>query len=79
MPSAQIASPLAVDPSQHGLRLITGQDFYNSLNATLASKQHERPTTPVRHIQENDYAVPAPPPPSPVSFRNDPWAMPNRR
>ncbi len=46
--------------------------FADRLSATLASKN--RPfVTPVHTIQEHDYTVPAPPPPSPVSFRQDQW------
>ncbi|KAH7326287.1 hypothetical protein B0I35DRAFT_474948 [Stachybotrys elegans] len=65
MPSAQIASPVAMDPSQRNLRLLTTQDLFNTINATLASKQIVRPSTPVHSIQQDDYTVPAPPPPSP--------------
>jgi hypothetical protein len=55
------------------------QDLFTSLNATLVGKHLERSTTPVRHIQEDDYAVPAPPPPSPVSFRSEHWPSSIRR
>ncbi|GKT50322.1 uncharacterized protein ColSpa_10503 [Colletotrichum spaethianum] len=61
MPASQIASPLPIPPQRRNLRLMTGQDLYTSLNATLASTTH-RPVTPVHMIQENDYSVPAPPP-----------------
>ncbi|KAG6359106.1 hypothetical protein INS49_012626 [Diaporthe citri] len=53
-----IASPLAVSPSRERLQLITSQDFA-SLTKTLSSKD-----PPV-------WDVPAPPPPSPVSFRHE--------
>ncbi|POR34623.1 Uncharacterized protein TPAR_05182 [Tolypocladium paradoxum] len=80
MPSPQVASPIAMSSSQrNNLRLMTSHDLYASLNATLNSSDNRRPSTPVRHIQENDYTVPAPPPPSPVSFRADHWQMPARR
>ena len=56
---------------------MTSQDLYASLNATLGSV---RPSTPVRHIKQDDYTVPAPPPPSPVSFRSsEQWHAPSRR
>ncbi|KAM4066091.1 hypothetical protein HRG_000243 [Hirsutella rhossiliensis] len=79
MPSPQVASPLALSTSpRNNLRLMTSHDLYNSLNATLTSGDN-RPSTPVRRIQEDDYTVPAPPPPSPVSFRADHWHVPARR
>ncbi|PHH61920.1 hypothetical protein CDD81_7725 [Ophiocordyceps australis] len=78
MPATQIVAPIALPaPSQRGLRLLTSHDLYNSLSATLSG---ERPSTPVRRIQEDDYTVPAPPPPSPVSLRAvDHWHPPARR
>ncbi|TDZ25603.1 hypothetical protein C8034_v001751 [Colletotrichum sidae] len=78
MPASQIASPLPVPPSRRNLRLMTGQDLYASLNATLTSTTH-RPATPVHMIQEQDYSVPAPPPPSPVSFAAEHWQSSIRR
>lgn len=71
MPSPHIVLPLAPSPS-------TSHDLYKSLTATLSSADN-RPSTPVRRIQEDDYTVPAPPPPSPVSFRADHWHVPVRR
>ncbi|KAK6217501.1 hypothetical protein QIS74_07615 [Colletotrichum tabaci] len=78
MPASQIASPLPIPPQRRNLRLMTGQDLYASLNASLASTTH-RPVTPVHMIQENDYSVPAPPPPSPVSFAAEHWQSSIRR
>ncbi|KAM0333129.1 hypothetical protein ACHAQA_001788 [Verticillium albo-atrum] len=78
MPAAQIASPLPITPPRSSLRMMTGQDLYTSLNATLISSTH-RPTTPVHIIREQDYSVPAPPPPSPVSFAQDHWPASLRR
>ncbi|KAG6011642.1 hypothetical protein E4U43_008204 [Claviceps pusilla] len=72
----QIAAPLAMSSQRNNIPLFTSQDLYSTLNLTL---KDNRPSTPVRHIQENDYTVPAPPPPSPVSFRADKWNMPARR
>ncbi|KAG5925120.1 hypothetical protein E4U42_004459 [Claviceps africana] len=74
----QIVAPLPMSSQRNKTRLITSQDLYSSLSANLAFKDN-RPSTPVRHIQEDDYTVPAPPPPSPVSFRADKWDMPARR
>ncbi|KAK4104238.1 hypothetical protein N658DRAFT_505000 [Parathielavia hyrcaniae] len=76
MPVSQIAVPLAapipIQGSQRrNLGLITTQELFASLNATLASKTDQL-VTPIHHIQEQDYSVPAPPPPSPVGFR-DHW------
>lgn len=79
MPSPQVASPITMSPSQrNNLRLMTSHDLYDSLNVTLKSADN-RPATPVRRIQEDGYTVPAPPPPSPVSFRGDHWHAPARR
>ncbi|AEO55951.1 hypothetical protein MYCTH_2300311 [Thermothelomyces thermophilus ATCC 42464] len=66
-----LSAPIPIPPPRRNLGLITTQELFASLNATLASKSDEL-VTPVRHIQEHDYSVPAPPPPSPVSFR-DHW------
>ncbi|KAL2264746.1 hypothetical protein VTJ83DRAFT_7256 [Remersonia thermophila] len=79
----EAASPIAIlapsprrTPNMMGLsRLITAQeDLFASLNASLAKNNinDKLRATPVRHIPENDYTVPAPPPPSPVGFRA-PW------
>ncbi|PFH60411.1 hypothetical protein XA68_11033 [Ophiocordyceps unilateralis] len=79
MPSPQVASPIAMSSSQrNNLRILTSHDICNSLSATLSASD-DRPSTPVRRIQEDDYDVPAPPPPSPVSFRADGWHLPARR
>ena len=81
MPSAQIATtlaaPIPIPGQRRNLGLITTQELFASLNATLASKTG-RLVTPIHHIQEHDYSVPAPPPPSPVSFR-DHWPATMRR
>ncbi|UNI15724.1 hypothetical protein JDV02_002230 [Purpureocillium takamizusanense] len=77
MPSPQVAAPIAMSSQRNNLRLMTSQDLYASLNATLGTV---RPSTPVRHIKQDDYTVPAPPPPSPVSFRSsEHWHAPSRR
>ncbi|KAK4153910.1 hypothetical protein C8A00DRAFT_14915 [Chaetomidium leptoderma] len=79
MSASQIAAPLAapIPIQRRNLALITTQELFASLNATLASKT-DMLVTPIHHIQEQDYSVPAPPPPSPVSFR-DHWAVTMRR
>ncbi|KAK5987452.1 hypothetical protein PT974_11579 [Cladobotryum mycophilum] len=77
MSSSQVAAPYAIRPTQQpNLSLLTSQDFYSSLSATMES---HRPSTPVHRILEDDYTVPAPPPPSPVSFRTDGWPKPAHR
>ncbi|KAL2115641.1 hypothetical protein VTJ04DRAFT_9896 [Mycothermus thermophilus] len=55
-------------------RLVTGQeDLFASLNATLSADGSLLGSTPVRHIREHDYSVPAPPPPSPVGSPVSGW------
>ncbi|KAK8095919.1 uncharacterized protein PG998_002547 [Apiospora kogelbergensis] len=71
MPS-QIAAPVPVTPQRKSIRLVTSDELFASLNATLASSDN-KPATPVRTIKERDWDVPAPPPPSPVSFHTDHW------
>ncbi|KAK5658566.1 hypothetical protein OQA88_1959 [Cercophora sp. LCS_1] len=74
----QVASPIPIAaPRRTNLSLITGQDLFASINATLASKSSTL-VGPIHTIQENDYSVPAPPPPSPVSFHNH-WPQSIRR
>ncbi|RSL39070.1 hypothetical protein CEP53_014345 [Fusarium sp. AF-6] len=75
MPGSHSSS---IQSSPRSMRLVTSQDLYTSINATLTSKDN-RPSTPVHHIQEDDYTVPAPPPPSPVSFRPEHWPTSIRR
>lgn len=75
MPGSHSSS---IQSSPRSMRLVTSQDLYTSISATLTSKDN-RPSTPVHHIQENDYTVPAPPPPSPVSFRPEHWPTSIRR
>jgi hypothetical protein len=69
MPSRQIVAPIPVSPSKRSGTLEAPQDLYISLNDTLATKSSKRSSTP----QVDDYTVPAPPPPSPVSFRPEHW------
>ena len=74
MPSAQLVAPVPISPNQRAIKLGgISQDLYATLSATLDSKQ-QRPSTPNHRILEDDYAVPAPPPPSPVGFRQDHWS-----
>ncbi|KAB5572661.1 hypothetical protein GE09DRAFT_1282985 [Coniochaeta sp. 2T2.1] len=72
MPS-QIAQPIPIAPGRRLPHLMTSQDLFASINATLANK-NSSPVTPKDTVGEQDYTVPAPPPPSPVSFRNDHWS-----
>ncbi|KAI0098908.1 hypothetical protein GGR51DRAFT_565318 [Nemania sp. FL0031] len=60
----QIVAPVPVTPPRKGTRLAGSSDLFASLNATLES-QGNKLSTPVRSIQERDWDVPAPPPPSP--------------
>ncbi|CAJ2503240.1 Uu.00g106340.m01.CDS01 [Anthostomella pinea] len=71
MPS-QIVAPIPITPPRKNMRLTNPSDLFSSLNATLASKSSQR-SAPIRSIQERDWDVPAPPPPSPVSFHPDHW------
>jgi len=73
----QVASPIPISAPRRNLTLMTGQDLFASLNATLASKTDQL-VTPMHSIRENDYSVPAPPPPSPVGFHNH-WPQSIRR
>ncbi|KAL2157377.1 hypothetical protein VTH06DRAFT_6195 [Thermothelomyces fergusii] len=67
-----LPAPIPIPPPRRNLGFLTAQELFASLNATLASRSDELVTPVLRHIQEQDYSVPAPPPPSPVSFR-DHW------
>ncbi|KAI0019315.1 hypothetical protein F4780DRAFT_449205 [Xylariomycetidae sp. FL0641] len=79
MPS-QIVAPVPVTPPRKNMRLTANSDLFASLNATLASKDGRgHRDLPVRSIQERDWDVPAPPPPSPVSFHADHWQRSLRR
>ncbi|KAG6213230.1 hypothetical protein E4U34_005870 [Claviceps purpurea] len=60
----QIVAPLAISPPRNNSRLFTSQDLFSSLTANLRHKDN-RPSTLLRHMPEDDYSVPAPPPPSP--------------
>ncbi|ETS74895.1 hypothetical protein PFICI_13379 [Pestalotiopsis fici W106-1] len=80
MPS-QIAAPVPITPTRKGMRLVTSEALFASLNETLASSNgtndknnNTKSQPPVRGIKERDWDVPAPPPPSPVSFQHhDQW------
>ncbi|CEJ93098.1 hypothetical protein VHEMI08712 [[Torrubiella] hemipterigena] len=60
-------------------RTPSSQDLMSGLSASFTPQQTERPATPVHGIFEDDYIVPAPPPPTPVSFRNEGWPKPTSR
>ncbi|KAI1389409.1 uncharacterized protein F4822DRAFT_199506 [Hypoxylon trugodes] len=68
----QIAAPIPVTPPRKTIRLSTTTDLFTSLNASLTTKESKR-AAPIRTISERDWDVPAPPPPSPVSFHPDHW------
>lgn len=57
----QIAAPIPITPQRRAVRIITSEDLAAGLQGS---------STPVRGIRENDYTVPAPPPPSPINFPN---------
>jgi len=78
MPS-QVVAPIPITPSRGNLRLVTSQGFFASLNATLLASKSDQAFVPVHTIQEQDYTVPAPPPPSPVSFRSEHWQTSSSR
>lgn len=81
MPS-QLIAPIPISPKARNMHLLTSADLFASLNATLSassSKTGEFVTIPDRRIREHDYTVPAPPPPSPVSFRTDHWGSSTTR
>jgi hypothetical protein len=61
------------------MRLVTSDALFASLNATLASSNHNDSSNAIRNIKERDWDVPAPPPPSPVSFQQDQWRNSIRR
>ena len=78
MPS-QIFTPVSVSPQRKGLQVVTSTELLASLAAASSTATSYSGTAntvittdlPLYAIREHDYTVPAPPPPSPVSFRND--------
>ncbi|KAM3516557.1 hypothetical protein NHJ13051_009798 [Beauveria bassiana] len=78
MPSAQASTPLMHAPQKSPLRVPSSQDLFTGISASLSCTTSKRPATPNHQIFEYDYTVPAPPPPSPVSFRPDCWPKPAR-
>lgn len=77
MSSSQIISPIPIPPPKRDTLGTSSHDLFTSINATLISKLDQKPGL-MRSIMENDYSVPAPPPPSPVSFANH-WPATLRR
>lgn len=76
MPNHQVAMPLPITPARSRLQILTSQDFA-SLDATLSSKGMQSSPSPIYDVSPREWDVPAPPPPSPVSFRHE--KMPGRR
>ncbi|CAK7201162.1 hypothetical protein SEUCBS139899_003865 [Sporothrix eucalyptigena] len=83
MPS-QIFTPISVSPQHKGLQVVTSTELFASLSARSNSTAVSTTTSyngagntvistdlPQYAIRDHDYTVPAAPPPSPVSFRND--------
>lgn len=64
--------PLPISPARGKLQVLTSQDFA-SLNETLSLQSAQASPTPIHEISADDYdyLIPAPPPPSPVSFRHE--------
>ncbi|CAN8106268.1 unnamed protein product [Discula destructiva] len=71
--SSEMDSSIPTSTSRSKLQLLTSQNFA-SLNRTLSAKSVESSPTPTHEISVDDYFIPAPPPPSPVSFRSDKFA-----
>jgi hypothetical protein len=73
----QIAAPVPITPARKGMRLVTSEALFASLNETLTSNggtSNSKSSNPVRNVKDRDWDVPAPPPPSPVSFQHtDQW------
>ncbi|KAK3499135.1 uncharacterized protein B0T23DRAFT_424641 [Neurospora hispaniola] len=61
--TSQIAQPTPISAPRPNLGVMTSQDLFASVNASFS--KNSQPSTPSHTIQENDYSVPAPPPPSP--------------
>ncbi|ATY63724.1 hypothetical protein A9K55_008307 [Cordyceps militaris] len=78
MPSAQAPAPFMHPPQKNALRVPSSLDLFSGISASFSSNNSKRPATPNHQIFEYDYTVPAPPPPSPVSFRPDCWPKPAR-
>ncbi|MBE3044366.1 hypothetical protein IMZ48_17725 [Candidatus Bathyarchaeota archaeon] len=77
MPASQVASPIPIPPPKREALGTASNDLIASINATLSSKGNQQPGL-MRCIMENDYSVPAPPPPSPVSYASHWPAAPRR-
>jgi hypothetical protein len=71
LPVPRRRSPLLTNPS-------LGQDITLSLSTTLNMKA-KSPYMFISRMDENDYAPPAPPPPSPVNFPTESWSTACRR
>lgn len=71
MPS-QILAPVPISPSRHPLKLTTATPNLGAhLSSTLASRPVGSPDARLASPRQDDWSVPAPPPPSPVGFRPD--------
>jgi hypothetical protein len=79
MPSPQthIAQPSPLSPARRMSPLLTSNTLGRDLCLTLDVKT--KPYTFVPRTYENDYAPPAPPPPSPVNFPSESWSTACRR
>ncbi|KAJ2901475.1 hypothetical protein MKZ38_001816 [Zalerion maritima] len=65
--SNQIAAPIPI-ALRRETRIITTDEVVAGVQQSTAVS-----STPVRGIKEDDYSVPAPPPPSPINFPRESW------
>ncbi|TLD12327.1 uncharacterized protein PgNI_03356 [Pyricularia grisea] len=69
--SGQLAMPAPISPGRSSLQIIHPKDLYASLTENISSKPPS-----FLALREHDFIVPAPPPPSPISFRVHPDQRP---
>ncbi|KAI7924678.1 hypothetical protein M0657_004542 [Pyricularia oryzae] len=69
--SGQPAMPVPISPGRSSLQIVTPKDLYASLTENISSKPPS-----FLALREHDFIVPAPPPPSPISFRVHPDQRP---
>ncbi|KAG0652073.1 hypothetical protein D0Z07_1177 [Hyphodiscus hymeniophilus] len=73
MPS-QIPTPIALPvPRRRPSPLLNNPSFGQDVTLCLANTLNSKAKMPYM-LDENDYAPPAPPPPSPVNFPSESWS-----
>lgn len=81
MPSPQthiaVAQPSPLSTARRMSPLLTSNTLGRDVCLSLDTKN--KPYTFVPRMYENDYAPPAPPPPSPVNFPSESWSTACRR